>query len=856
MRKFIWKSLASVVVFSAALAPAQTAFVPTTTLSAETSNNTSASDQVGILTGGIAPSGNVSRVPMRSLMYSGSQTKAFAALMGWFGKSSHISVGYNSQDPAQVAKQVADMRSRGIDGAILAWYGKDSYENKTALALKAAAEADQPFQFAIMIDKGAIAWNSMGLSPTDALIVHLNYIADTFYASPAYARVNGRPVVYEFALESYTIDWGRVRSSIKGDPMIIFRNPNGWTRPYSDGAYAWEPDKSTLSYLDYFYQQSQNYSSQQTIGGVSPSFNDSLASWSAKRFADPQCGQLWLSKWADQNKWFSTAKPLAHIQIATWNDYEEGSTIESGIDNCLTVSADVLGETVHWALNGIGQENTIDHYSIFLTQDGQNLMKIADVPTGIDTFDLSPYKFVKGSYTVYVQAVGKPAILNKMSQPASYFATYVPNVAPVASIAVSASSLYTPATVTATTSGSYDADNNIASSVIEWGDGASSSGPNAAHVYKSAGTYNIVATVTDNYGASSTSSTSVTVQAAHVAISKPISGSTSGGSLAVEAKANNGNKVDGMWVYVDNVGVYSVKSDTVSTTLSVAPGTRTILVKAWDIYGAITQSSTQVAVANQAPVAKINVSASSVARKDVVTVNSTGSYDADGNISSTVIDFGDGFVASGASASHTYSSLGTFTISVKVTDNMGATSTATSTVTVTNIAPVAKITLSASTVFAGQAVTVGSAGSSDADGSIASTKISFGDGYTASGTSASRVYSAPGVYTVTVTVTDDSGATASASAVVTVKAPGVTITKPVNGSSTTTTSVNVAAYAESPRKIASMIVYVDNVIKHTVYASSVNTYVTAPRGTHKITVKAWEDVTGKVYESSALVLVK
>jgi hypothetical protein len=156
------------------------------------------------LTQGHAASGNISRVPMRSLLYSGANTKVYAAIMGWFGKSSHLNVGYNSQDSAQLNKQMADMKARGIDGAILAWYGKDSYENKTAQGLRVAAEANG-VEFSIMIDLGAIQWDSMGLSPTDALIVHLNYIADNYYASPMYTRITSaagaQPFVYEFALE-------------------------------------------------------------------------------------------------------------------------------------------------------------------------------------------------------------------------------------------------------------------------------------------------------------------------------------------------------------------------------------------------------------------------------------------------------------------------------------------------------------------------------------------------------------------------------------------------------------------------------------------------------------------------------
>ena len=102
---------------------AQTTFRPTTTLSAETANNSSAPDSISTYTSQHAASGNVSKQPIRELLYAGANTKVYAALMGWFGKGGHISVGYDSRQAVQVKKQVEDMQSRGIDGAILAWYG-------------------------------------------------------------------------------------------------------------------------------------------------------------------------------------------------------------------------------------------------------------------------------------------------------------------------------------------------------------------------------------------------------------------------------------------------------------------------------------------------------------------------------------------------------------------------------------------------------------------------------------------------------------------------------------------------------------------------------------------------------------
>ena len=85
-----------------------------------------------------------------------------------------------------------------------------------------------------------------------------------------------------------------------------------------------------------------------------------------------------------------------------------------------------------------------------------------------------------------------------------------------------------------------------------------------------------------------------------------------------------------------------------------------------------------------------------------------------------------------------------------------------------NVAPAAAFTVGA----AGLTANVDGTGSSDSDGVIASYVWGWGDSTAAgSGATASHAYAAPGTYTVTLTVTDDDGATASTTHDVTVSAP-------------------------------------------------------------------------------------
>jgi hypothetical protein len=427
MKKLFTVAVLFQTIFVSTYSFAATQVVPTTTLAAETGNNTSTSPTFGGTTNGnISGKNNISKVSATTLLYPGSTTKIYAHFMAWFGGTNHLNVGYASDDPAQVARQVNDMLSRGLAGAIIDWYGPNNTRiNNASVYVKQESEKHSDFDFAIMEDVGALkaCAATVGCDVTGRMIQDLVYAYNTFEQSPAYMRIGTRPLVFFFGVDAYTLDWTRVRNSVPGDPIFVFRNNGGFTHAQSGGSFSWtglssDPNNMGLTYLDSFYSTGTKYPSLQSFGSSYKGFDDSIASWGSNRLLNQQCGQTWLNTMAETGKYFSSSSQLDWMQLVTWNDYEEGTALETGVDNCVNVSASLSGSTLAWSLSG--QSNTVDHFTIFISTDGVNLMQLATVANSSTALDLSTFSLASGAYKLFVQAVGKPFLTNKMSGSVSY----------------------------------------------------------------------------------------------------------------------------------------------------------------------------------------------------------------------------------------------------------------------------------------------------------------------------------------------------------------------------------------------------------------------------------------------------
>jgi hypothetical protein len=277
--------------------------------------------------------------------------------------------------------------------------------------------------------------------------------------------------------------YAQVRSWLDGNfgtnaYYMIFAYQSGCpvVHPYSDGCYLWvKPHVSTTGtqgittsnqlyddptnsssnpkqQADNFYQNSigqtgANGQPALIMGGAYKGFDNWMANWwstTQDKLLSQECGTTWLSSWSEMNQWYNaTTNPLPYMMVETWDDYEEGTEIETGISNCIDDSqstASISNTTnLGWTFtfvdpNAMGTQNTIHHYILYYytsatgyrvkdgnitaTKGGCKQTNNVLSCTGVN---LANYTWTHGTqYTLYIQSVGKAGLTNHVSPAVTY----------------------------------------------------------------------------------------------------------------------------------------------------------------------------------------------------------------------------------------------------------------------------------------------------------------------------------------------------------------------------------------------------------------------------------------------------
>jgi hypothetical protein len=236
---------------------------------------------------------------------------------------------YASGDTTVIEYQLLLMKLSGIDGVFIDWPGTQNsfdYPMLVSNTEKIVAMLDRVgLAFAIVYEDQNLnrtgVTDKIGTAQND-----MNYLQTHYFTKANYEKINGRPLLLVFGPQAMTTEsqWTSIFSVLPVKPSFFplwFESNDAGAN--ATGEFAWIA-QSHLSTLNSFYGNS--YTGMK-FGSAYPGFKTFYAQggWSGPTWIIEHNGTATFNQTLD----LALAQPgINYIQLATWNDYGEGTMIE------------------------------------------------------------------------------------------------------------------------------------------------------------------------------------------------------------------------------------------------------------------------------------------------------------------------------------------------------------------------------------------------------------------------------------------------------------------------------------------------------------------------------------------------
>jgi hypothetical protein len=240
---------------------------------------------------------------------------------------------YASGDTAVIEYQLLLMKLSGIDGVFIDWPGvqnKFDYPLLVKNTEKIVSMLEKVgLQFAIVYEDQNL--NATGVADKIGTAqADMRYLQDNFFTRTTYEKVEGKPLLLVFGPQSITTEaqWTSIFSVLPLHPSFFtlwFESADAGVN--ARGEFAWIAQNHTTT-LNSFY--GNGYTGLK-MGSAYPGFKTFYAQggWNGPTWIIEHNGTATFNQTLD----LSLGQPqLSYIQIATWNDYGEGTMIEPTIE--------------------------------------------------------------------------------------------------------------------------------------------------------------------------------------------------------------------------------------------------------------------------------------------------------------------------------------------------------------------------------------------------------------------------------------------------------------------------------------------------------------------------------------------
>ncbi len=245
---------------------------------------------------------------------------------------------YDGRDPDVLEYHFLSARAAGIEGFIADWYGPGVYTDEVFARMLPVAEA-QGMKVAVCLEEKSFYPDYAPVATreeaVDEMVRQVRYVLDRYAGSPAYWHHGGKPVLLMFRnhkegrLGRHVLRPDELKRAIAMVGRAFQLVPGHADAEYVDAA------RATFSWLAETNDLAAYYASAQELerlgridlwmASVNPGFDDSgVWGWgNGPRLVERRGFSEYLRYWEAVRQ----HKP-AVVQVVTWNDFGEGTTIE------------------------------------------------------------------------------------------------------------------------------------------------------------------------------------------------------------------------------------------------------------------------------------------------------------------------------------------------------------------------------------------------------------------------------------------------------------------------------------------------------------------------------------------------
>ncbi len=224
---------------------------------------------------------------------------------------------YDSNDSAVVRQHIAWAKAAGIDAFVSSWWGPGSFEDRSLEVLLAVAE-QEGFKVSIILESPFTA---------DELREDIHTLLATRATSPAWLRVNGRPVLFVYAriMNRFTPDDFRRAFEGTGAFTIADTRDPAQAAPF-DGVFSYGPVQDVDGYLaaEPAEISAHHAAGRIYVGAALPGYDDRVIR---------QPGRLLPRDSGDVlRRMFAGAAGADWVSVTSWNEWHEGTEIEPSLE--------------------------------------------------------------------------------------------------------------------------------------------------------------------------------------------------------------------------------------------------------------------------------------------------------------------------------------------------------------------------------------------------------------------------------------------------------------------------------------------------------------------------------------------